>query len=60
MFRYQILASIMHGKIYKKSYKNNKFKIQLQCEMKNLNYQLSHILYQMFKIILSKSCKITT
>ena len=37
MFRYQILASAMHGKIHKKSYKNNKFKIQLQCEMKNLN-----------------------
>ena len=52
MFRYQILASVMH--------ENNKFKIQLQCEMKNLNYQLSHILYQMFKIILSRSCKITT
>ena len=58
MFRYQILASAMHGKIYKKSYKNNKFKIQLQCELKNLNYQFDHILYQMFKISLSRSCKI--
>ena len=37
----------------KKSYKNNKFKYQLQCGMKNLNYLIDHILYLFFKIILS-------
>ena len=37
----------------KKSYKNNEFKYQLQHGMKNLNYLMDHILYQIFKIILN-------
>ena len=32
---------------------NNKFKISLQHGMKNLNYLTDHILYQIFRIILS-------
>ena len=37
----------------KNSYKNNKFKNQLQYGMKNLNYLMDHILYQISKIILN-------
>ena len=37
----------------KKSYKNNKFKFRLERGMKNLNYLMDHILYQIFKIILN-------
>ena len=37
----------------KKSYNNNKLKYLLQYGMVNLNYQMDHILYQIFKIILS-------
>ena len=36
----------------KSSYNNNKFKM-LQRGMKNLNYRMDHIQYQIFKIILS-------
>ena len=39
----------------KKSYKNNNFKIS--AAMKNLNYLMDHILYQIFKIILNISLK---
>ena len=39
----------------KKSYKSNKFKYQLQHGMKNLNYLMDHIMYQIFKIILNIS-----
>ena len=39
----------------KKSYKNNNFKIS--AGMKNLNYLMDHILYQIFKIILNISLK---
>ena len=46
-------------KIY--TYKSNKFKIyQLPCGIENLNYLMGHILYQIFKIlltILSKNMK---
>ena len=37
----------------KRLYKNNKFKYQLQQGMINANYLMDHILYQIFKIILS-------
>ena len=37
----------------KGSYNNNQFKYQLQLGMVNLNYQVDHILYQIFKITLS-------
>ena len=36
----------------KRSYKNNKLKYQLQHGMKNLNYLMDQIIYQIFKIIL--------
>ena len=38
----------------KKSNKNNKFKISSPTWMKNLNYLMDHILYQIFKMILNK------
>ena len=47
-----ILSIYYTWKNIKKSYENNKFKIQLQHGMKNLNYLMDHILYQIFKIIL--------
>ena len=37
----------------KKSYKNNRFKISTPTGMKNLNYLMDHVLYQIFKIILN-------
>ena len=37
----------------KKSYKNKKLKYQLKHGMKNLNYLMDHIPYQIFKIILN-------
>ena len=39
--------------IVKSSYNNNKFKILLQRGVKNLSYQMDHIQYQIFKIILN-------
>ena len=39
----------------KKSYKNNKFKISALTWNENLNYLMDHILYQIFKTILSIS-----
>ena len=39
----------------KQSYKNNKFKMIAPMCKKNLNYPMDHILYQIFKIILSIS-----
>ena len=42
------------SKNIKKTYnKNNKFKFQLQYRMKNLNYLMGHIVYQILKIILN-------
>ena len=41
----------------KKSYKNNKFKIQLQRGTKDLIYLMDHILYQIFKITFRISSK---
>ena len=37
----------------KSSYNNNKFKISAQHEVKSLSYQMDHIQYQIFKIILN-------
>ena len=37
----------------KKSYDDNKFKISAPHGMRNLNYLMDHILYQIFKIILN-------
>ena len=39
--------------IVKSSYNNNKFKILLQRGVKNLSYEMDHIQYQIFKIILN-------
>ena len=39
----------------KKSYKITNLKYQLRHRMKNLNYLMDHILYQIFKIILNIS-----
>ena len=47
---------VLYIEKYKKSYKNNKFNL-LQRRLKNLNYVIGHILYQIFKIILSISSK---
>ena len=52
MLLYQILAHPIHGKIHQRTIN---LKYQLQHRMKNLNYLMDHILYQMFKIILSVS-----
>ena len=48
MLLYQVLASVKYGK---KSTKTINLKYLSQCGMKTLNYQMSHILYQIFKII---------
>ena len=53
MLLYQVLASIIHGKI-----KNLKY--PLQHEIKNVNYLIDYILYLIFKIILSTSLEIIT
>ena len=37
----------------KSSYNNNKFKMSVQHGVINFNYQMDHIQYQLFKIILS-------
>ena len=47
------LACTIHGKILKKSYKSNKFKISSPPWNENLNYLMNHFLYQIFKIILN-------
>ena len=53
MLLYQILAYTIHEKIEKSHIRTINLKYQLQHEMKNLNYLMDHILYQIFKIILS-------
>ena len=47
----------IHGKIFKTSCKNTNLKYQLQHGMKNLNYLIDHILYQILKITLNISLK---
>ena len=59
MLLYQILAFTMHRKNIKnpktKKTKTKKLKYQLLPGMESLNYPKDHILYQIFKIILSIS-----
>ena len=50
---YQILVFIIHRKTYKNHTTTINVKYQLQHGMINLNYLVDHILYQIFKIILS-------
>ena len=50
---YQILVFTMHGKILKSHIRIINLKCQLQHGMKNLNYLMDHILYQIMKIILN-------
>ena len=50
---YQTLVFITHGKTQKAHIIATNLKYQLQHGMINLNYQMGHILYQIFKIILS-------
>ena len=53
MLLYQILEFTIHGTIYKSQTKITNSKYQLQRGMINFNYLKDHILYQIFKIILS-------
>ena len=55
MLLYQTLAFTIYGKIQKSHTKIISLKYQLQHGMKNLNYLMDHILYQIFKIILNIS-----
>ena len=57
MLFYQILASVLHGKIQKSHTKTINLIYQLQRRMKNLNYLMDHIMGQILKIILSISSK---
>ena len=50
---YQILAITIHGKILTCHIRTLNLKYQLQHEMKNLNYLMDHVLYQIIKIILN-------
>ena len=51
------LKIYFHGKLWKGYTKTINLKYQLQCGMINLNYPMVHIMYQIFKIILSTSSK---
>ena len=53
MLLYQILAFTIHEKNIKSSYNNNKFKVSVPTWSDELNYQIDHIQYQIFKIISS-------
>ena len=57
MHIYQVLPSNKHGKNIKSYTKTINVQYQLQRGMDNLNYQMDHILFHMFKIILSISSK---
>ena len=57
MLLYQTLVFITHGETLKAYIITTNLKYQLQHEMINLNYQMGHILYHIFKIILSISKK---
>ena len=54
---YQILAYTIHGKMQKSTINTINLKYLGQRGIKNLNYLKDHILYQIFKIILSISSK---
>ena len=53
MLLYQILVYNIHRKIEKSHIRIINLKCQLQHKMKNLNYLMDLILYQIFKIILN-------
>ena len=55
MLLYQILAFTVRGKIQKCHTKIINSKYQLLHGMKNLIYLMDHVLYQIFKIILTAS-----
>ena len=55
MLLYQTLVFTIHGKTKQKIIKIITLRYQLQHGMKNLNYLMDHILYQIFKIILNIS-----
>ena len=57
MLLYQTLPYTIHGKMKKRHIRAISLKYQLQHGMKNLNYLMYHILYQIFQIILSISLK---
>ena len=57
MLFYQIGSFTIRGKIEKSHTKIINLKYQLRHGMKNLNYLIDHILYQIFKTILSISSK---
>ena len=60
MLLYQILAFTVHRKIEKSHTKsNNKFKISAPTWNEKFDYLSDHILYHIFKIILSTSRKKT-
>ena len=53
MLLYQILAYTIHEKILKSHTKTINLKNQVEHGMKNLNYLMSHILYQIFTFFFS-------
>ena len=55
MLLYQTLAFIIHEKIYKSHGKIIILKYQLQHGMKNFNYLMDHVMYQIIRIILNIS-----
>ena len=55
MLLYKILAYDIYGKIRKSHTEIINLKYQLRHGMNNLNYQMDHILYQIFRIILKIS-----
>ena len=57
MFQYEILAYSIHAKTKKVKKKKKHLKHWLQRGMRNLNYQMDHILYQVLKIIFNISSK---
>ena len=57
MLLYQTLAFTIRGKIKKKNAKIINLKYQLRHGLKGLNYLMAHILYQIFKTVLSISSK---
>ena len=50
MLLYQILAFTIHGKISRSHTKIINLKHQLQHGMKNLNYLMGHVLYQISRL----------
>ena len=57
MLLYQTLAFTVHGKMLKSHRKMINLKYQPQHGIKNVNYLMDHIVYQIFKIILNISLK---